>query len=56
MLLRMRAVTLTSGATQTLLNFGYRVLKSGSTCTPTAITPYVAVNRWRLYTEQQQRR
>lgn len=37
-------VTLTSGATQTLSNFGYRVLKSGSPCTPTAITPYVAVN------------
>jgi glycosidase len=38
------AVTLTSGATQSLTNYQYRVLKSGSSCTPTAITPYMSVN------------
>lgn len=37
-------VTLISGATQSLTNYQYIVLKSGSSCTPTAITPYVAVN------------
>jgi glycosidase len=38
------AVTLTAGATQSLTNYQYRVLKSGAACTPTPITPYIAVN------------
>lgn len=36
-------VTLTSGATQTLAGFQYIVL-TNTACTPTAITPYVAIN------------
>lgn len=37
-------VTLTNGATQSLSGFQYIVLKSGSSCTPTAIIPYLTVN------------
>lgn len=36
-------VTLTSGATQTLAGFQYIVL-TNTACTPTTITPYVAIN------------
>ena len=37
-------VTLTNGATQSLGAFQYLVLTNTSSCTPTAITPYVSVN------------
>lgn len=37
-------VTLTSGATQSLGAFGYLVLTNTGSCTPTTITPYVAIN------------
>jgi hypothetical protein len=38
------AVTLTSGSTRTLAAYEYVVLTNAGSCTPTAITPYVAVN------------
>lgn len=37
-------VTLTSGATQSLTGFQYIVLTNTSSCTPTAISPYLSVN------------
>ncbi len=38
------SVTLTSNATQSLGAFQYMVLTNTSSCTPTTITPYVAIN------------